>query len=680
MPGLTNKVQLLLIFFLLPIMQGKAQLAVPASPDSLYLIRSQQSGVELVRTNLQISRYHHSQQSDSLAYYLDILEKALEEDYDKRTDAFCHKFRGVLAYNVYDHDEALEQTKLSKELFTDLRDYKEMGWICDLLTRIYIVRGDLVNASENCHLALGYFERVQHRLGIADSYSNLGQINYRGGYQPLAQEYYNRALQMYIEDGDEYRTNKIYNNLGILYLEFENPKEALASFLKARAGFIKHEDHAKVAIVYSNIAICHEETGNLDSALFYTRMALNMSEELENIHGQIIGNINLGYYLRLHKDYDSSLVLFDKASTMAKEYGFKYLEEHIFKEYEDLYMDMEDFQKAYINRVIYDSLERDVLSSEAQQRIEELNYSFKNRMEEHELAQLRLERRNQTKVTHILLTTVFLFAVLLVVMINGFMQNRKQRQELSEKNKLLEEYNERLVSSEKELTELVEDKNKIFSIIAHDLRNPVAAVTGFAELLSENYNELDDPKRREYLLHILQGSERAMTLLENLLLWARSQMDVIEVKKEEVSVEELLRESAEAMISSFNQKRIELIIKVSDNYTLLADRDMLKAVIRNLLSNAMKFSYPDSKVELSAESNGNEYCIAVKDTGIGMAEEQRKSIFSSRAIRSSEGTNRESGSGLGLVISRDFTHKNGGIIAVESEHGKGSTFKICFPK
>jgi len=303
---------------------------------------------------------------------------------------------------------------------------------------------------------------------------------------------------------------------------------------------------------------------------------------------------------------------------------------------------------------------------------------YVQKIKEQELLQMKADQQMQQKINYIFILLIVVSFIVLIILITGYHRSKAQKKVLEEKNQLLNSFNERLVLSENELKRMNDDKNRIFSIVAHDLRNPVSAISGFTDLLSDKYHELDEESRMEYLEQISVGTKRALTLLDNMLLWARSQMDLITIKKTEIAVERIIRDCVADLSCSIDKKKIVLQTDIRDRFNLYIDVEMVKAVLRNLISNAIKFSYPGNTVTIASTRNENHLCISVKDEGTGIRADVLSKLFSSGNITTTEGTLREKGSGLGLMIAKDYTERNGGEIHVKTKEGKGSEFTICF--
>jgi two-component system sensor histidine kinase/response regulator len=269
--------------------------------------------------------------------------------------------------------------------------------------------------------------------------------------------------------------------------------------------------------------------------------------------------------------------------------------------------------------------------------------------------------------------------VLLIVLFYGYIAKRKLTSLLKDKNRQLKEYNDRLQQSKQELQEIIDAKNKLFSVVAHDLRNPVATLKGFSELLLDKIHDLENQTIQVYSRQIHESAFRTYALLENLLLWAQSQMQALKVNISEIRIYDVIKDSSFTISTSLDKKNIDFEFNCDEELTAVADDEMIKVVIRNLLSNAVKFTYPGGKVTVNAFSKNNSAIIEVSDTGVGMDEKMLQKIFSSNLIISSVGTDGETGSGLGLLLCKDFTKKNNGSLTVESEPDVGTTFRLILP-
>jgi len=229
------------------------------------------------------------------------------------------------------------------------------------------------------------------------------------------------------------------------------------------------------------------------------------------------------------------------------------------------------------------------------------------------------------------------------------------------------------------LNELIATKDKFFSIIAHDLRSPFNSILGLLDLLHSQYDTFNDSERKDYIRLIAENTGTTLSLLENLLVWANSQRGRITYQPVKQKLISILNSVTDTFISALNLKTIKLDIFVPDETDIFADTNMLTTILQNLISNAIKYSHPGGTITITAEHLDDGVKVIVSDTGTGMNEETRSKLFSLVKEVSMPGTANEKGSGLGLILCKDFIDKHHGKIDVRSEPGKGSQFIFTIP-
>lgn len=256
------------------------------------------------------------------------------------------------------------------------------------------------------------------------------------------------------------------------------------------------------------------------------------------------------------------------------------------------------------------------------------------------------------------------------VVVMGIMRDITQRKE----------YELQLEQSELKLKELNAAKDKLFNIIAHDLRTPISGLISMHKALIENYEVLSPNETHELLIEILDYAIQSSNLLENLLQWSRAQSGTIPFKPELVDIFEVAQASTIINEPNAKKKQISIVNLVPQGSYSLLDRNMITTVFRNLISNAIKFTNPGGRVQIDLKENENDYEIVVSDNGIGMSQEQLEHLFKIGEYVSTVGTANEKGSGLGLILCKEFVEKNQGTLRVESKLGEGSKFIIILPK
>ena len=241
---------------------------------------------------------------------------------------------------------------------------------------------------------------------------------------------------------------------------------------------------------------------------------------------------------------------------------------------------------------------------------------------------------------------------------------------------------EELTIAHKELEQLVQlnnDKNLFISILAHDLRSPLGVLLGLSDLLTENIRQFNIDKIEKLVNEINQSAQNTFTLLQDLLKWSRVQSGKIPFEPQNLSFTDIYKDIIKILNPNAVAKNITINYSLADEINVFADVDMLKAVLRNLVSNAIKFTNNGGAININAEVNSGNVTISVSDNGIGIEPESLTKLFDISKIHTTTGTAKEKGTGLGLLLCKEFVEKHGGKIWVESECGKGSIFYFNIP-
>lgn len=240
---------------------------------------------------------------------------------------------------------------------------------------------------------------------------------------------------------------------------------------------------------------------------------------------------------------------------------------------------------------------------------------------------------------------------------------------------------EELKASEHKLKKLNHTKDKLFSVIAHDIRNPFNAILGFSNILNKNIDQLSVIEIKEFVSKIVEASEQTYKLLEDLLTWAKSQLGQLYATPVPLQPANLINECINSLHSLASEKNITINTSIFTTKEVLADNQMFKFIIRNLLHNSIKFSHPNTNIQCLVTEKGTENInIIIKDNGVGIKPEKLKVLFNLDEFLSTSGTSLEKGTGLGLSLSKEMIEQNNGTIEVTSEVNKGSEFTITLPQ
>lgn len=298
----------------------------------------------------------------------------------------------------------------------------------------------------------------------------------------------------------------------------------------------------------------------------------------------------------------------------------------------------------------------------------------------HSLAQLKIIINPPFWLTWWFILLEAMVLIILAVFVYVYLLKTKTNRLLKIQNQVIQAANEQLTESEQKLKELNATKDKFFSIVAHDLKNPFTSLLSISELLSGDFDKLDDEDKLSGVQSLHRSAKRIYVLLENLLMWSRSQTNRIKFQPVEFNMTALAEENINLFTIPAEKKGISLSFDTLKKHIVYGDRAMIDAALRNFLHNAIKYSQSGGTVDLELIEEEKRVKILIKDLGVGMSKEKLENLFSLVSKWTSDGTAGEKGTGLGLVVCKEFIERHGGKIHVESKLGRGSVFSFLLPR
>ena len=553
---------------------------------------------------------------------------------------------GKIYHNTEMYPEAIDEYVNAQTLAEQIRDSVLIGYICHELGKSYFNNGQLQKglssykqAYQLAKLRNDTLSQILNNISIAELF--LSQDNNKE-----ALIYLNQCIPC-IQDTKNYQ----YYVKVLLYITEIKIKEE--DFITARQNLTK-------ASVVAEEADLNYETANI---LYY--LGFNFNRE---------GNINLGIQhlslaLELANKYDLTdliikieqelSILHENKGSIAEALFYQ---KHVYKLKDSLRISLRDQKMSFLD-MKYDSekIKKDIELLKKEDAIQSASLSKQKR-----------------------LRFYFIFVCLILIAgagfsIRAYFIKQRMTSTLTQKTKLLEEAQRDLLKTEQDLRNLDNTKNKLFSIMAHDLINPFNALLGFASLLEEESNRLNKNEIKEYSSVIYQTANNLYSLLENLLQWSQSQTGNIITRKEMINISELVKSIENLLQVIANKKEISINSSLDENCFAFVDYDMISSVVRNLIQNAIKFSPTGNKIHLSVSCKKDKVILVVADEGVGIQKEDQKKLFRPDMHISTRGTANETGAGLGLIITQEFILLNKGSIDLESSPGKGSTFTITLP-
>ncbi|MFD0932006.1 tetratricopeptide repeat protein [Psychroflexus salinarum] len=622
---------------------------------------------------------------------------------------------GNVYQNQGEFDKALAVYSDAKEVNKELED---LGIRASILTGEGVIaenKGNFNIAVQKLSESLELFKALGETRLVLGMYNNLANVSRKQGNYLVAIEYFENALSTAKEMNNPRLQGIILNNLANAYLDLDDDDKA-ASLYKEAIGVIKDVDRTTYANLLANLAIIqtnqkqyHTALQSLDSSLTiyreqgnkiyianalsniaYNHLKLENLSEAKNFYkeGKFIAEEmddkytctsiynGLGEVSLKENKLDSAYFYAEKALAISREiealpeeYSAAELLYNISKSEGN---DSEALNYLEIFTKLKDSL-FDEEKSKALGKLE-AELSFKSLKEQMELETQKQNLENKYKVDQredfIIGLSISSLALILFVVLLLYIRKNKTKT-----NRLLHLKNKEIETQNIKLNESNLQKNKLFSIISHDLRSPVNSLSQIFDMYVSG--QISEEEFKDWLPEINKNLTSTRHLIDNLLKWASESLNESQVEKTVIPLQQEVESMKEFFSSSLKNKNITLKNKVPEDLEIYMDSNALKLVIRNLISNAIKFCNPEDEISVSALRQGGYDRICIQDTGVGMKQDQARRLFNNSSIISSVGTQKEEGKGIGTVLCRTFVEENGGTIWVDySEEHLGT--RICF--
>ncbi len=678
-------------------------------------------------------QYEYTLPDSALFYYNKALIIAKKTG-SKKLEAKCLNYIGIIYKGLSDYEKALDYYNQALTINKKIGDKESLSKNLINIGNIYKSKGQYSKSLEYYQMALKLNEGVKNKSITANAYTNAGLVYKILENDSLAMDYFNNALKIYKTTGNKRNISIILINIGTIYYQEQKLLQALENFEKALK--IQKEINYKrgIATSYINIGIINNELGYKSKAIEYYQKALTIQNEIGDKY-LVSGTLaNLASLYLQKNDYNKAIKYAKKSLAISKKIGSLRWEEVVYQYLSLAYQGLNDYKNALDYTDLWVAIKDSIYGIEKAKAVAEIQTKYESEKKEKQIirqkaalekSKLEIENEKAKKLKQETERNMFLVAFVLTIAVvivllrlyrikksaNILLEEQKKEieavnEELNQTNEELrvtietvenqkhkiEEYNNQLRQRNVEIqaiNELLEKqkldleqanatKTKFFNIIAHDLRSPFNALLGLADILHESHATLDEEEREKMTGYLVCSAKGAYDLVENLLKWASTQTGKVSFIPKECNLNELLSETLFNVKSAAKNKNINLFTEIPENLKVFADKEMLKTIFRNLVSNAIKFTQKGGTITIKAIETEDEVQCSVEDTGVGMRKEVSEKIFGITQI-STAGTNNEKGTGLGLILCKEFVEKHGGKIWVESEEGKGSKFIFTIP-
>jgi signal transduction histidine kinase len=547
--------------------------------------------------------------------------------------------QGRLKRELGNYDEALEDITSSLSIYRTIPDSSQIANALNDISIVYAMSGNDDKALEYFEETLRIFRRIGDTKGESQALNNIGIIHESAGRITLAQDYLLRSLQIKKSRKDTVDISRSYHNLGNIAQKMGQMKEALDYYEQANVLFRNTNDKQGLAGNLNAIAGFYFQQDKLHMAKTFATEGLSIAQQINS--------------KPLVKSTSETLV--------------------------DIAEKLQDYPAAFRYLQILTAVKDSLYNKNQADRLAELKTRFDNEMQASEIAMLKKDQQlqeahieQQEIIKYSLMAGILLLSLLLGFFIYANRINRRQK-------KLLRTQNLEIQQQQQSLKELNHTKDRLFSIISHDIKGPLNTLKGFVFLLSQQVDGMSLQEVKEMSARIGDSLGNLHQLLENLLTWSLSQLQQQTINPECFSIHALAQNIVQLYEPTATEKKITILNKADREIEAWADRNAVHTVLRNLLANSIKFSHAHTTVEVETEVRNGEVMVSVTDQGTGIDPEVVAKLFSLDKKTTGTGTANEQGSGFGLILCQELVKKNKGHLWVESEKGKGSTFTFTLP-
>lgn len=572
-----------------------------------------------------------------------------------------------------EYREALSSGKEAENIAHKTGAKKELAIAFGSIANVYLDLSDFHKALYYSMKAKSVSEEIGYKQGTVSALVSMARIRRNLMEYEKALANYQKAMAISEELGDKHNVAWILNNTATVHWNLKQYQKALDIYFRALETMKEVKSEMGHALVANNIACVYCDIGKYRQALEYDLESLEIYEKAGNKVYMAYSLKNIGKDYGNLGDYARGLSYLDKSLEMAVQMGIKDLVKTIYEEYTRLYETMGNFK---LSLFYYKKLKEtgdEILNQDINQRIAHLEvvYDVEKKEKENQLLKEKnhlqaLDLSHQKLLGNFLIVVTFLVIIIAIITFNRYRIKKKTAKVLK--------------ISEEKLKKMNDVKDKLFTIIAHDLGNPLNSLLLNSGHLNRNLKQLGEKDIEESVRDIHRQTQGLSNLLENLLQWAMVQTGKIERCPEILDIRTIVDETIRLAKYTAQKKEIALVSNVLEDTAAWADKHMIKTVLRNLVSNALKYTRPGGEVVISSREHDEYIEITVSDNGVGMGEEKRRILLSGEVQKSARGTIDEKGTGLGLVLCKEFVESNGGEIRVQSWLNQGSHFSFTVPR
>jgi signal transduction histidine kinase len=516
------------------------------------------------------------------------------------------------------------------------------------------------------------------------SLHNLGVINKVMGNFQTAVDFFSKVLKISQNSKHLEMRTWAFLNLGDTFRSLKSYAKALDAYTNAKKLSAKIDNLNMQVRIYSGIGALYQLIGENDTAIEYIDLVIQLNESLQDTNSLAQNYCDMGISYFHLKQFNQAEDYFEKAIHYSTSDEFKANNIRLIA---DSYYESGRFEEAIKYYRSYNIKKDSLFLVEKQNALNELQMAYDNEKKDRKIFELMVNQENNTltlkRRSNFLMTTTIILVLMAIALILGllrYLDKRKATLEIQKKSDKIAKQKEKLETLIDELKAVNRTKDSLFSIIAHDLRGPLGVMKAWLDILADDQDFKNTDEYKQVVTDLRQSASTTFSLLENLLSWARSQRGDIQYKPELLGLKYLAMTNIDLLKTGANEKEITIVCDMPDDLEAYFDQETIQVVIRNLISNAIKFTPKGGTVTVSGKTKDNLTSISVSDTGVGMDKQTIDSILDAHEkVTSTRGTNNEKGTGLGLVICKDFVTHNHGKLTINSTVNKGTSITFTLP-
>ncbi len=668
---------------------------------------------------LKLANAYVNINTDSTFYYLKLAQEILGEITDKKSIAFYNYSMGHYLHNTYKNDSAISAFQKALALYNELDSHTDILQTNLLIANCYFDILSYDSAIRYYNTVLSLSDSINNPWNYAAYLNNVANVYDRQNNKVNALRFYQRAHDIFLKKESPREIGITKNNIGQIYHEIGELDLSIKYITEAIKINEEINNVDQLLSDYNSITLVYRDLQIYDSAIYYISKAISISKEsnfeyslaqsyhnlgsiyfaledyknaekyfiksqeickrLDITIGIIINLIDLGRVYIKYGDYEKSENTFTEALALSRWHKLTDYESSVLNNFNSLYKAWGIYEKALSFYEEYTLLQDSIEELRNRNMLNEIQTKYES--EQKELENQRLKTQNQKqeytifkqRVLVYFSIAIMLFAALVVIMMYNIRSKRKQR------IALLQAKNEKIEEQALELVKSNNTKDKLFSIISHDLRSPFSSLMGFVSLLEQEVENGNFDNLSYYIKQLNTATLNTYELIDNLLNWSRTQQNNLQIQITEVNLHKNVEDIISSMLTIIQEKELNIFNEIPVDYRAKSDTHMLSVIIRNLISNSIKFTQRGGSIYISIHIKEAEFTISIKDNGTGFRDEVRLKLLDKEGGFTTPGTENEAGSGLGLLLVKEFVDKLNGELMIESEPGAGSKFSFSIP-